>query len=230
MTPQRQIKYSKKLIMRVGMGATTFLLLFGSLSWGHEDEGVRGDPVLTPCETQALNEGKSRVKHFNAPDFAVFTSGKGDYKYEVPEKWTSPKDLHDPAFEAIFVGPSDKIHHQSVFITVGRYPQSGKVASLNSVLSQLKREHGKQILETQPLLIDRHPARILRIEERLPISMGMQQKMVQLALCEQVALIEYEGEVYVLEYVSSPQLYEEYLPIFEHMVNSFHFASGKTKK
>jgi len=228
--PQRQIKYSQKIMMRVVMSVVTFLLFWGSPSWSNGGGGTHGDPVLTNCATQALQEGKNMAQANQDLEFSLFTSGKGDYRYEVPKKWTNPQTLRDPDFEAIFVGPTDMIHHQSVFITVGRYPHGRQVASLNSVLTQFQGEHGKQIIESQTLLIDGQPALIMRVQERVPIPMGIQQKVGQVAICEYVALIERGGEVYALEYVSSTKLYEEYLPVFEHMVNSFHFTSGKTKK
>ncbi len=233
MKPQKQMKFSKLFLIQMAMGVAIFWFVFGSLSWGHGEGSAHGDPVLTNCGncgTQPLKEGKKIAKPSNDLEFSLFTSGKGDYRYEVPKKWTNPQTLHDPDFEAIFVGPIDMIHHQSVFITVGRYPHGRQVASLNSVLSQLQEEHGKRILETQTLLIDGQPARILRIQEQVPIPMGIQQKVGQVAICEHLALIESGGEVYALEYVSSSKLFEKYRPVFEHMVNSFHFTSGKTKK
>lgn len=224
------MKFSKLFLMQMAVSVATFWFVFVSPSWGHGEEGAHGDPVLTNCGTQPLKEGKKKAKPTNNLEFSIFTSDQGDYRYEVPKKWTNPQTLHDPDFEAIFVGPTDMIHHQSVFITVGRYPHGQQVASLNNVLTQLQEEHGKQIIETRHLFIDGQPARILKVQDQVPIPMGIQQKVGQVAICEHVALIEREGEVYALEYVSSSKLFEKYLPVFEHMVNSFHFTSGKTKK
>lgn len=228
MTPQRQIKYSQKIMVRVVMSVAAFLFLFASPSWGNGGGGARGDSVLTNSVIQVLNEGKSMAKDFKHLEFWVFTSRKGDYSFEVPKAWASPTSPHAPTFEAIFVGPIDKAHHLGVLITVGLYPQDGQVATLDDVLAQLRGVKGKQIISTGTLLIDQHAALLLRIHEQVFVPMRAHEKGAQFIICQRVALIEKEGEIYVLQYVSSPELYEENLPVFEHLMTSFHFTSGNS--
>ena len=81
--------------------------------------------------------------------------------------------------------------------------------------------------------MNQHSAYLLRVHEQVSVSIENQEianpphvTVVQLILCERIALIENAGEIYVLQYVSSPELYEENLPVFEHLLTSFHFTSG----
>jgi len=228
MTPQRQFKYSQKIMMPVVISIAACLFLFGSPSWGNGGEGARGDPVLTNYVIQALNEGKSMAKDFKDLEFLVFTSSKGDYRFEVPKAWASPTSPHDPTFEAIFVGPIAKAHHLGVFLTVGHYPQDGQVVSLDGVFAQFQREMGKKIISTETLLIDQHAAHLLRIHEQVSVPLRTYEKVAQFIIWERIALIEKAGEIYVLHYISSPELYEENLPVFEHLLTSFHFTSGNS--
>ncbi len=48
-------------------------------------------------------------------------------------------------------------------------------------------------------------------------------EIVTLALSERLVLLPKGPDLYVLEYVSSPALHQEYLPVFERLVASFHF-------
>lgn len=210
------------------IGIAAFFSVFVSLSCGNGVGNVRDTPVFTTYVAQAFNEGESPSIPFKGLEFFVFTSEKGDYTFEIPKKWASPKYPHDPSIEEIFVGRLDKTRHLIVFVTVGHYHQIGNTASLDSLIAQLQRERVGRIVDIEPFLIDHHPARLLRVHEQVFVFTETQGEIVEVAICERVALIEHAGEIYILHYAASPQLYEEYMPVFEHLMKSFHFTSGKS--
>jgi hypothetical protein len=177
---------------------------------------ARGDPVPTTSGTQASDGAKALAQDAGALQFSVFTSPAGDYSFEAPGAWRKPLDPKDVAREAFFVGPVDQARHIIVFLTVSRYPRGGKTASIESMIAQMRLDKGIQTLADETLLVGRHPARSVTIHE--PAA-----GMLDVDLRESFVLVESGPNIFVLQYVSSPEVYAEHRPIFDRLVTSFHF-------
>jgi hypothetical protein len=217
MTLHWEAKHPKEmvaLILVIGVAA----LLAAAILLARENR-ARGDPALTTSRTQVSDGAQGRTQDVGALQFLVFTSPAGDYRFEAPGAWKSPIDPEDPTQEAFFVGPVDQAHHVVVFLTVSRYPQGGKTASIESMIAQLRLDRGKQVLANEILLVDQRPARFVTIHE--PAA-----GILDFDLRESFVLFEREPHIFVLEYVSSPEVYAEYRPIFDRLVTSFHFRDS----
>ncbi len=177
---------------------------------------ARGDPVPTTSGTQASDGAKNFAQDAGALQFTAFTSPAGDYSFEAPGAWKEPLDTHDSTKEAFFVGPVDQARQIVVFLTVSRYPRGGKTASIESMIAQMRLGSGTQTLSDETLLLGRHPARFVTVHE--PAA-----GILEFDLRESFVLVENGPNIYVLEYVASPEVYAEYRPILDRLVTSFHF-------
>ena len=186
------------------------------------EKQARGDPALTGSATPVPDVAKSPAQDAGNLQFTIFTSRGGTFSFEVPSTWTTSPATHDPMREAFFVGPTDQARHLAVFLTVSRYPTGTTSASPEDLIAQLKLDRNERVVISEPLLIDNRPARLLTFRGYAAVP-GWTTEPVDLALCESVALIADGGDIYLLEYVSSPELYSEYLLIFDRLVRSFHF-------
>lgn len=214
MTIHWDTKNSKEVIALMAViGVVVMLAAAIPLAVGNR---ARGDPVLSASGTQAAEGAKGLAQDAGALKFTVFTSPAGDYSFEAPAAWRSALDPHDATREAFFVGPVDKTRHLVVFLAVSRYPRSGKTPSIERMIAQQRLEEVEQILSDETLLVGRRPARFVTVHE--PAS-----GMLDVGLRESFVLVENGPNIYVLEYVASPEVYAEYRPIFDRLVTSFHF-------
>lgn len=208
-------KHSKEVIALIAVIGVVAVLAVAILRAG--GNRARGDPVLTTSGTQASEGAKALTQDAGALQFTTFTAPSGDYRFEAPGAWRNPLDPKDLTREAFFVGPVDQARHIVVFLSVSRYPRGGKTASIESMIAQLQLERGKQILSDETLLVGQRPARFVTFHEP---AAGIR----DFDLMESFVLVENGPNIYVLEYVSSPEVYAEYLPVFDRLVTSFHIT------
>lgn len=215
-----EAKHTKEMLaLLAALGVTALVAAAVPLP---ERSRVHSDPIFATAGRQGSATARNHIQGPDAIQFTVFTSPAGDYSFEAPAAWASPLDPRDPTREAFFVRPVDQTRHTVVFLTVSRYPHRGTTASLESLIGQLQLDPQKHVLSTESLVIDQHPARLVRIHELAAVPMWTPE-IVRLDLRECILLIENGSEIYVLEYVASPEMYGEYWPIFDHLVTSFHF-------
>lgn len=214
MTIHWHTKNSKEVLALMAViGVVVMLAAAIPLAVGNR---ARGDPILSASWTQAAEGAKDFAQDAGSLQFTVFTSPAGDYSFEAPAAWRSALDPHDATREAFFVGPVDQARRIIVFLTVSRYPRGGKTASIESMIAQMRLDKGIQTLADETLLVGRHPARSVTIHE--PAA-----GMLDVDLRESFVLVESGPNIFVLQYVSSPEVYAEYRPIFDRLVTSFHF-------
>lgn len=214
MTIHWDTKNSKEMLALMAViGVVVMLAAAILLAVGNR---ARGDSLVTASGTQTSDGAKGLVQDAGALQFTAFTSPAGDYSYEAPGAWRSPPDTRDPTQEAIFVGPVDQARHIIVFLTVSRYPRGGMTASIENMIAQMRLGKGTQTLADETLLVGRHPARFVTVHE--PAG-----GMLDFDLRESLILVEKGPNIFVLEYVASPEVYAEYRPIFDRLVTSFQF-------
>lgn len=155
----------------------------------------------------------------------ITTSPRGDYRFLAPTAWNYPVDPRDQALEAFFVGPVDPVRRTVVMMSVSRYSSSARTHSLEQMISQLEGDKTKHILVTEPILVDRHPARLVRIHKVTSmLSKGLEVQSPDLR--ESFVIVENGPDMLVLGYDASPEVYEEYWPIFDRLVTSFQFVAA----
>jgi len=206
-----------KLFLTV-MGVAVALLL-NFIPTGENES--RGETLVTVSKDQNLSDQKRSSTDGETLQFRVVTSQEGNFTFEAPAGWEQPTNISVQTQEVLLMGPIDKNHHTTVFLKVSRNPQGIKDHSLEDVVKQLS--HGKErvIIKDEPLFLDQHPARRFTLKETSPVRMESNE-IGSLQLREVVVLLPEEKDMYVLEYVSSPDLYETYLAVFEHVIQSFH--------
>lgn len=187
---------------------------------------AHSDPVSATTGREGSAIARNHIQVPDAVQFTVFTSPAGDYSFEAPAAWASPLDPRDPTREAFFVGPIDETRHTVVFLMVSRYPHRETTASLESLIEQLQLDPQKHVLSTESLVIDRHPARLVRIHQLADVPMWTLD-IVHLDLQETAVFVENGSDIYVLEYVASPEVYGEYWPIMNRLMTSFHIQHQK---
>jgi hypothetical protein len=185
-----------------------------------EENESRAASSMPVSREQNLSDQKKPSKDKETLQFRVVTSQEGNFTFEAPVGWEQPTNIFVQAQEVLLVGPIDKNHHTTVFLNVSRNPKGVKNYSLEEVVKQLS--HGKErvIVKDEFLFLDQHPARRLILQETSSVQEGGE--VVSLQLRAIVVLISEGKDMYVLEYVSSPELYESYLAVFEHVIQSFH--------
>ncbi len=220
MALHREAKPPKELIVLIRVISASVVLAAAVALAGRNQ--VQSNPELTAFGMRTSDGAQGLGLGAAALQYTVFTSETGDYSFEAPSSWAHPLKPRDPTREAFFVGPVDRTRHTGVFLTVSRYPRGGTSASIEVLIAQLLLDRTKQIVSNEALVIDQRPARLLTIQEHAAVP-GWSPGIVHLALSESLLIIEDEQEIYMLEYVSSPELHREYLPVFDRLVTSFRF-------
>jgi len=213
-------KHSKDKIALIAMTSVAAVLTAAvALAGGIQ---MQSNPELTAFEMRTSDRTTGLGRGAAALQYTVFTSKTGDVSFEGPKDWVFPLNPRDATREAFFVGLINQTRRTVVFLAVSRYPRVGASASVEGLIAQLNLDRNKQLVTNEAILVDQRSARLLAIEERAAVPLG-NQEIVTLALSERLVLIPNGRDLFVLEYVSSPALHQEYLPVFERLVTSFHF-------
>ena len=185
---------------------------------------ARGDPVVLVASEQ----GSGHVDVADPPsDMAPLTmtiSPRGDYRFLAPAAWSRPADPRDRALEAFFVGPVDPARRTFVMISVSRYSRAAQALSVEGLIAQLEQDKAKHILRAEPMLVDRQPARLIRIHE-VASMLSNALEVLSLDLRECLVIVENGPDLFVMEYAASPEMYGEYEPLFDRLVSSFRFVA-----
>ncbi len=215
-------KYSTELILILGMMSVAILSV-GATTWVGGNS-ARGDPVFSAVTVQ----GHGYVVQDGGPPaellpLTMTTSPQGDYRFLAPAAWSHPRDPRDRKLEAFFVGPVDPTRETVVMMSVSRYPRTAQAISIEQIIAQLEHDKTKHVLGAEPMLVDRHPAHLIRIHEVTSL-LSKALEVVSLDLRESVVIVEKGPDLLVIEYAASPELYGEYWPIFDRLVSSFQFV------
>jgi len=206
-----------KLFLTI-MGVAVALLL-NFIPTGENES--RGESLVTVSKDQNLSDQKRSSTDGETLEFRVVTSQDGNFTFEAPAGWEPPTNIHVPTQEVLLVGPIDKNHHTSVYFKVIRNPEGITNHSLEDIVKQLSHGEERVIVKDEPLFLDQHPARRFTLKEASPVRVESNE-ISSFQLREVVVLLPEGKDMYVLEYISSPELYESYLAVFEHVIQSFH--------
>ena len=155
----------------------------------------------------------------------ITTSPRGDYRFLAPTAWNYPADPLDRTLEAFFVGPVDPVRRTVVMMSVSRYPPSARAHAMEQMISQLEGDKTQHILGAEPILVDRRPARLVRTHEVTSmLSKGIEGQSLDHRVS--FVIVENGPDILVLGYDASPEVYEEYWPIFDRLVTSFQFVGA----
>lgn len=223
MTLHWESKRSSEIILAIGMlGFATVLAGAATLAGGNRS---RGDPLPSSASPAEISDGKQGLAEGpDALQLAIFTSPRGDYRFPAPAAWSHPRDPRDRALEAFFVGPVDPSRRTIVMMSVSRYPRTAQATSVEHLIAQLERDKTKHVLSAEPILVDRRPARLVRIHEATSM-LSKALEVLSLDLRESIVIVENGPDLLVIEYVASPDVYGEYWPIFDRLVSSFQFVA-----
>ncbi len=222
MTLHWEGKYSTELILVLGMMSVAFLSV-GATTWvdGHS---TRGDPAFSAVTVQGHGYVVQESGQPAEPmPLTMTTSPQGDYHFLAPAAWSHPRDPRDRALEAFFVGPVDPARRTVVMMSVSRYPRTAQAISVEHIIAQLEHDKTKHVLGAEPILVDRRPARLVRIHEATSM-LSKALEVLSLDLRESVVIVENGPDLLVIEYAASPDVYGEYWPIFDRLVSSFQFV------
>lgn len=152
--------------------------------------------------------------------FTAFRFSDGNFSFEGPAAWATPVDPTDSALKALFVGLVDQSRHTVVLLGVSRYP--GKAVAIDHEIDRLQTNQWTEMLMHESCLVDRRPAHVLVIRDRIPVPMWESEFPAPI-LFENFVIVQDESDMYVLEYASTPAFYETYRPLFYRVISSFRF-------
>ncbi|BFU90476.1 MAG: hypothetical protein NTAFB01_16630 [Nitrospira sp.] len=156
--------------------------------------------------------------------FTAFRFLDGDFSFEGPAAWTTPVDPTDSALKALFVGLVDQSRHTVVLLSVSRYPRKG--VTIEQEIDRLQTNQRTEMLMHENCLVDRRPAHVLVIRDRIAVPMW-ESEFLAPVLVENLVIVQDELDMYVLEYASTPEFYEIYQPLFHRLVTSFRFYGDR---
>ncbi|HEX5545553.1 MAG TPA: hypothetical protein VFX10_08650 [Nitrospira sp.] len=159
------------------------------------------------------------------PRFSAFRSSDGDFSFEGPTAWATPVDPTDSALKVLFVGLADQSRHSVVLLGISRYP--GRGAAIEQEIDRLQTNQWTEMLMHENCLVDRRPAHIIVIRDRIAVPMW-ESEFSAPTLFENFVIVQDESDMYVLEYASTPEFYEAYQPLFHRLVTSFRFHDDQT--
>ncbi len=154
----------------------------------------------------------------------AFRFSDGDFSFEGPAAWVTPVDPTDSALKALFVGLVDQSRHSVVLLGISRYP--GRGAAIEQEIDRLQTNQWTEMLMHENCLVDRRPAHIIVIRDRIAVPIW-ESEFSAPTLFENFVIVQDESDMYVLEYASTPELYEAYRPLFHRLVTSFRFHSDQ---
>lgn len=176
------------------------------------------------CATVLRTTSTEPAPVHDDPRFTAFRSSDGDFSFEGPTAWVIPVDPTDSALKALFVGLVDQSRHTVVLLSVSRYPQ--KAAAIEQEIGRLHTNQWTEMLMHENCLVDQRPAHLVVIRDRIAVPMWESEFPAPI-LFENFVIVQDEADVYVLEYASTPELYETYQPLFHRLVTSFRFHSDQ---
>lgn len=211
----RNFHYALRIVPVTGLvGVLMYLLpLF-------EDARARSDPVVPSSASEVAeltaNAGKGSAEFSSEPFFGA----ESEYQVEVPAAWRKEVRIEDRAREVMFVGPVDERRHSVTTLTIGCYRQEGMMPKIEAEMTQLSRTEYPRIINDEAVNVDQRPARRILILDQvaMPAASG---EIVQVVFSESFVIIPYAQCLYVLGYVTTPDLYEVYLPVFQRIVDTF---------
>lgn len=211
----RNFRYVLKIVQVTGLVSVLMCLLplFG-------DARAGGDPVVPSSASEVPEPNKYAEKDSAGLSSEPFFEAESDYQVEVPEAWRKEVRTEDRAREVMFVGPVDKRRHSITMMTIGCYRQEGMMPTIEAEITQLSRTGYRRIINDETVSVDQRPARRILILDQVAIS-AASGEIVQVVFSESFVIIPYGQCLYALGYVTTPDLYEVYLPVFQRLVETF---------
>lgn len=221
MTLHWDTTHTRELMLVIG--AVGFVAVLAGAAVSVTGSRAPGGPVLLASPAKAAEQGQVEAAGVGSLQMTAMISPRGDYRFEAPATWANPLDPRDVTLEGFFVGPVDQTRHTMVMMMVSRYSRRAHPTSMENMLAQLQGDKGKHILGTETIAVDRRPARLVRIHEVTSmLSTGLE--VLSLDLRESIVMVENGPDLFVIEYVASPDVYGEYWPIFDRLVTNFQFV------
>lgn len=220
MIAQWEAKLSKEVIGFIGwLGVATILAMAVVLVGGSR---ARSDPVSQTFPAKEPDAPAHLALDTGSLQMRVFTSQAGDYSFEAPEAWKSRASSSDSRMEELFVGPVNSERQMVVYLSISRHPGSDKSEAVKQLLAKVARDRRNQVLANEALTVGQRPANRLTVQEIATVPMGSPE-FLEISLRETFVLVEKGSDLFVLEYVSTPELHQVYRSVFDRLVTSFHF-------